>query len=124
MSFGGGGGGLMKRLHIQLQPARSPGLDADAVASVLQALAPAVVTRGEDEGPYINIDFRPTDVGVLWAAVRERVRADPALAASAIVCCEGKRGWDDYRLLHHFDPAEPLDEVADAEPGAAADGGG
>lgn len=102
----------MKRLHIQLQPGRSPELDADAAAGRLQALAPAVVTSGEDAGPYINIDFRPTDIGPLWTAVREQVRADPLLAACVIVCCEGASGWDDYLLLHHFDPAEPLDEVA------------
>lgn len=114
----------MKRLHIQIHAAHSSGLDADVVIARLQALAAAVVTRGEDAGPYINIDFQPSDVRSLWAAVREQVHANPALAACAIICCEGARGWDDYRLLHHFDPAERLDEVADAEPGAAADGGG
>lgn len=101
----------MKRLHVQIQPARSPRLDAEAVVARLQALAAAVVSRGEDGSPYTNVDFRTADVRVLWAAVQDQLRADPALAASAIVCCEGERGWDDYRLLHHFDPAVPLDEV-------------
>ena len=76
----------------------------------LQSLA-AAVSRGEDDGPYINVDFRPADVGALWPAVREQVRADPELAACSIVCCVGEWGWDDYRLLHHFDPSERLDEV-------------
>jgi hypothetical protein len=101
----------MKRLHIQIQPARTPGLDADAAVARLTTLAEAVVTRGEEAGPYINVSFRPADVGALWSAVQDQVRADPALAASSIVCCEGEHGWDDYRLLHHFDPSEPLDEV-------------
>jgi hypothetical protein len=92
-------------------------LDADTAAARLQALGPAVVTRGVDKGPWINIDFRPSDLRPLWQAARELVRADPALAGCAIACCEGEHGWDDYRLLHHFDPAEPLDEVPDAEPG-------
>jgi hypothetical protein len=101
----------MKRLHIQIQPARSPGLDAETAVARLQTLAAATVSRGEDNGPYINVNFRPAEVRLLWRAVREQVRADAALAASAIVCCEGEHGWDDYRLLHHFDPSEPLDEV-------------
>jgi hypothetical protein len=116
--------GPLKQLCIQIQTAHSPGLDADVVIARLQALATAVVTRGEDAGPCINIDFQPADVRSLWAAVREQVHADPALAACAIICCEGAKGWDDYRLLHHFDSAEPLDEVADAEPDVVADGGG
>jgi hypothetical protein len=59
----------------------------------------------------VNVDFRPADLRVLWPAVREELRADPRLAACSIVCCEGERGWDDYRLLHHSDPSEPQDEV-------------
>ena len=35
----------------------------------------------------------------------------PGLAAAAIIVCEGEHGWDDYLLLHHFDPAEPLDTM-------------
>jgi hypothetical protein len=98
-------------LKVQLQPARSPGLDAEAAVARLQAVAPATVTRGEDDGPYINVGFRSTDIGAVWAAVREQFRADPPLAQCSMAFCEGAWGWDDYRLLHHFDPAEPLDEV-------------
>ena len=76
------------------------------------AVAPATVTRGDDNGPYINVRFRSADVGAVWAAVREQLRADPPLAQCSMACCEGDRGWDDYRLLHHFDPSVPLDEVA------------
>jgi len=25
--------------------------------------------------------------------------------------CEGENGWDDYRLLHHFDPEVEIDEI-------------
>jgi hypothetical protein len=77
----------------------------------LRDLAPAVISRGKDASRYINVGFRPADVRVLWPAVRELVRSDPELAACSIVCCEGEWGWDDYRLLHHFDPSELLDEV-------------
>jgi hypothetical protein len=111
LEVGAEGAEQMKRLHVQIQPVRSPRLDTDAVVSRLQALAEAEVSRGDDRGAYIHVDFRPANVEELWLAVRQQVRADPELAACSIVCCEGERGWDDYRLLHHFDPAEPPDDA-------------
>jgi hypothetical protein len=101
----------VRSLNVQLQPARSPGLDVEAAVARLQAVAPATVGRGEDVGPYINIGFRAADLPALWAAVQEVVRADVGLSRCVIACCEGERGWDDYRLLHHFDPSQPLDHV-------------
>ncbi len=102
----------MKLLYVQLQPAHSPGLDVEPAVERLRALAdPAMVERSEDAGPYVNVGFATADVPALWAAVRAQVAADAALAGCAIVCCQGARGWDDYRLLHHFDPSLPLDEV-------------
>jgi hypothetical protein len=101
----------MKQLTIQIQPVRSTGLDAEPAVRQSQGLAAATVIRGNDPDPYINVDFRPADLRALWPAVRERLRSDPALAACSIVCCEGERGWDDYRLLHHFDPGQLLDEL-------------
>ena len=101
----------MRRLHIQIQPVRSPGWDVNVAVTRLRALRGASVVRGEDDGPSINVDCQPADVRALWAEVREQLRADAGLAASAIVCCEGEHGWDDYLLLHHFDPSEPLDEL-------------
>lgn len=103
----------MRRLNIQLQHTRSPGLDASAVVGQLRSLvAGASVRRGEDDGSYIDIGFEAADPIELWAAIREQLRTSPALAAAAIVVCQGERGWDDYLLLHHFDPSEPLDELA------------
>jgi hypothetical protein len=102
----------MKVVSIQLQPARSPGLDASAAVAWLRALASgAWIDEGEDAGAYVNISFKCAEPTELWAAIRNQIRADPALAAAAIVVCQGKDGWDDYLLLHHFDPAEPLDEM-------------
>jgi hypothetical protein len=28
---------------------------------------------------------------------------------SSMAMCEGAHGWGDYLLLHHFDPAVPID---------------
>lgn len=80
----------MKRLHIQLQPGRSPGLDAESVVARLQALATATVSRGEDGGSYINVDFCPADLRSLWAAVRELIRTEPGLAAGSNRVLQGR----------------------------------
>lgn len=101
----------MKRLHVQLQPARSPELDVNRVVAQLQTVAPAGVTTGQDSVPYINVDFVTANVGALWSALRGVIRADTATARCVIACCEGEHGWDDYLLLHHFDPTQPLDDV-------------
>ena len=61
--------------------------------------------------PWLYIGFKAADPAGLWAAIQEQFRADPELAGAAIVVCQGEHGWDDYLLLHHFDPSESLDEV-------------
>jgi hypothetical protein len=103
----------VKRLHIQLQPARSPGLDvAEAVAGLVRLDALVQVTEGEDDGRYVNIDFKATDLSGLWALVWAELQSVSGLAEAAIVVCEGEYGWDDYLLLHHFNPKEQLDELS------------
>jgi hypothetical protein len=105
-------GDRLKALNVQLQPGRLPGLDVEAAVAQLQGLAPASVSRGEEDGSYVNIGFEAADVLALWSAVRERLLAEASLAQCVIVCCEGQRGWDDYRLLHHYDPSQPTDEAS------------
>jgi hypothetical protein len=112
----------VRALSIQFQPERAPDLDPVAVAGLLklvggsERLASRVqVTEGIDDGPYIDATYTTPDLVSLWAEVRERVlehaALGPALRRSVIITCTGNRGWDDYRLLHHFDETEPLDEL-------------
>lgn len=108
----------MKSLHIQLQPDLAPGLDCMAEAERLRRVAESTrvigsiqIVEGNDDGKYINIDLRTEDLVSVWSRLRQEWRLGSLLAGCSIVCCEGDRGWDDYRLLHHFDPSEPLDEV-------------
>jgi hypothetical protein len=103
----------MKRLHIQIQATRSPSLDvAKAVVRLSQLATGVRVSEGVDNGPYLNVDFKADDLSGLWASVREELRAVPGLAGAAIVICQGEHGWDDYLLLHHFNPSEPLDQLS------------
>ena len=102
----------MKRLNIQIHPARSPALDVTESLARLSCLAAdARVTKVDDDGQYANVDYKTVDPSGLWVLVRKELRIVPGLAETAIVVCEGQHGWDDYLLLHHYDPTEPLDEL-------------
>lgn len=108
----------MKSLTIQLQPWRAAGLDALAEAERLLRVVEASghsgsvrVAEGDDEGRSINIDLRTANVAALWPRLRGEWQPGGSLAQCSIVCCEGDGGWDDYRLLHHFDPSESLDDA-------------
>jgi hypothetical protein len=103
----------MKRLNIQLQPARSPELNLAEAVAKLSSLAPGVrTTEGQDQGLYVNVDFKTADLSGLWKSVQRALEAVPGLKRAAIIVCEGERGWDDYLLLHHLDPQEQVDALA------------
>jgi hypothetical protein len=97
---------------MHLQPDRSPELNLSEAIARLARLADDVrVTEGEDERRYVSVDFKTTDLPGLWSAIRAVVQSLSGLAGAAIIVCEGEHGWDDYLLLHHFDPSEKLDEL-------------
>jgi hypothetical protein len=100
-----------RSLHVQLQPSRSPDLDIEAVVNRLLTLASAVVTRGEDAGPYIDVNFCLADIEEIWDVLRKQILVDEEFAKCSIICCTGKNGWDDYLLLHHFDSSQPVDDL-------------
>ena len=112
----------MRTLLIQVQPDRAPELDPARVTDLMTRFAgcPAVAshsfTEGTDLARWMNFQFTTRNLPALWAAVQTAVLSDPeagaALARSAMVLCHGDDGWNDYLLLHHFDPAEPLDTLA------------
>jgi hypothetical protein len=67
--------------------------------------------HGKEEGvPYTNMNFDIEDVKLLWDFVKPQLDIAKLLPFS-IVVCEGPNGWDDYHLLHSFDPAEKIDEI-------------
>ncbi|MEX0641155.1 MAG: hypothetical protein WD468_00560 [Pirellulales bacterium] len=102
----------MKQLQIQLQPQRSPELQATEAVSRLTRLSERVrVTEGEDNAQYISLDFTTADLSSLWSVIRRELQATPGLAKGAIIVCEGEHGREDYLLLHHFDPQQQLDTL-------------
>jgi hypothetical protein len=56
---------------------------------------------GNDDNPRDSSRYRSSEFG-------------GALAESSMAMCEGQRGWEDYLLLHHYDPAVQLDRLPGA----------
>jgi hypothetical protein len=70
-----------------------------------------IVSHGEDRGPYINLDFESENPKADWMKIRSLLEGVTGLASCCIVTCQGRNDWDDYLLLHHFDPDEPCDDM-------------
>lgn len=70
---------------------------------------------GGDHGRYINLFVVSDDAVAAWDAINTSLLADHTIGneirTSAIVTMTGRNGWDDYLLLHHFDPIQPLDTI-------------
>jgi hypothetical protein len=110
----------MRTLCLQFQPKLAPLLSQAAVSTLMLRIAlanPRVryfsLRLGGKRDPYINYLFTAPSLGALWQSLRKRAlqssRLGPALRRSTIVTMQGPHGWDDYLLLHHFDPMQPLD---------------
>ena len=100
------------KFHIQFQPDLVEKLDMPKFKANLEAEnIDFSITKGNDEGEYINYDFSSTNPKESWGILKRIFGEDKKLIKSSIVCCEGSNGWDDYLLLSHYDHNEKLDEI-------------
>jgi hypothetical protein len=101
---------------IQIHPERSADLDVAAVETLCEGLARDqgliqrfAVVEGADDGNYVNLMFETQEPRQLWGLLQEQLYQSRefggALQVSSMVMCEGSDGWNDYLLLHHYDPA-------------------
>lgn len=109
----------MRCLSLQIQPDSVPQLDVAAVVRELTELTTAPtnvdVQEGNDNGRYINVTWSTRDYATLWKTLQKKLEQDQQFSQYSIVCCEGQHGWDDYLLLHHYDPSEQLDDLPSEE---------
>lgn len=100
-----------------------PSLDVDRLKERCDAVAqttPGVLgfraEEGEDQGRYLNLVFGTYEPLAAWPVVREALYESHDfggdLRNASMALCTGDQGWDDYKLLYHFDRSVPLD-VAD-----------
>jgi hypothetical protein len=114
----------VRDLTLQFHPQRAPGLPLATVLGRLAEVGATIaevrtvtITRGRDRGPYVNVSFSlaAKHLPLLWSLLRKRGLGSDSLGrklrASSMVYCEGSRGWDNYKLLHHFDSRQKLDRL-------------
>lgn len=116
------------QICLQFHPGRAPGVDVARLAKACEAVArrtPGLrgfgVTEGreegDDDGAYVNLVFAAEDPAQswppLWAGLCALADHGAALQQACLCMCTGASGWDDYRLLYHFDPDVPLGEPGD-----------
>jgi hypothetical protein len=113
----------MRSLSIQVQPERSPNFDRDQLTAAFLKIAESsdlvrhhTFDNGYDDGAYFNYTFDTENLAQLWRMIQETVFEislfKKHLRKSAIVVCTGDDEWNDYLLLHHWDPTEPIDSLS------------
>ncbi|WFU56884.1 hypothetical protein QA639_04990 [Bradyrhizobium pachyrhizi] len=110
----------MTEFCIQIHPRRGPQLDLAKVLSQFEHLSTDAswirrrsTERGRDGHAYVNLTFETDYPKLFWQLLYEQFYQTTALGqfmrAASIVTCEGRRGWDDYLLLDHFDAGVTCD---------------
>ena len=113
----------LKDLCIQIQPHLAWELDVSAIHNRCDKLASSnieiecfTVVEDAEDVAYINLMFTTKALEALWEILQAQLYGDeylgPLLLKSSIATCQGIHGWDDYLLLHHFDPTVRLDRPA------------
>jgi hypothetical protein len=104
---------------IQLHPDRAGDIGlAPIIARIESVVSASPLVRRfavvDGEG-FSNLMLQTDEPSALWTLLRAKFFADDAadrpLRRCSMVLCEGLRGWDDYRILHHFDETQPLDPL-------------
>src|SRR5438093_209157 len=109
----------MRTIYIQFHPRRAPPLSIRAISRLMIEIATSnYVVRDfsmQRRGMYVNYFFTATNQNALWRRVRvetiENRLMGTRLRASTIVVAQGSRGWENYRLLHHFDTRQDVDSL-------------
>jgi hypothetical protein len=113
------------QVRVQVHSDKVPSLDTallkaecEAVAKATQGILGFRSEEGEDQGRYLNLVFGSNSPLTVWPAIRaalyESVRFGAELKSASMALCTGEDGWNDYRLLYHFDPSVPLDAQTEA----------
>lgn len=110
----------MKSLTVQLQPDLAPELDIALAKSAIESISNLdlvenyAFSEGNDNGPYLNFTFSTFNLKEIWLQLSQVLYTDSSFGKSmknsSMAMCEGSRGWDNYLLLHHYDPSVSTDD--------------
>lgn len=109
---------------IQIHPQRAADLDLAGLFSLCNDLARKkdlirrfAIVDGTDGHDHVNLMFETRRPGKLWSVLQSRLYQSGefggALKQCSMAMCQGAHGWDDYLLLHHYDPAVPCARLAE-----------
>jgi hypothetical protein len=111
----------MGRLCIQIRPNRALGIDLNRLRNIAAHLGSTHSTNAYseeenfDDGPRINLLFDAASTLDSWPLIYSTLYEDAGIGAdlrrSSIAVCQGRIGWEDYLLLHHFDPDVSCDRL-------------
>lgn len=108
----------MASLHLQFHPSRASKATGATVTRLMFAVATSTNIRQFSmtrvpSNQYVNFDFTAPKIDHIWLQVRKTVlkhrRFGGQIRGASIIACTGSRGWENYKLLHHFDASVPLD---------------
>ncbi len=57
-----------------------------------------------EERGSANVGFLTTNRSVSWRLLKRYVESNRHFQEHSIILCQGRRGWGDYMVLHHFEP--------------------
>jgi hypothetical protein len=84
------------------------------LAHLKESGADVQVMEGSPHEAYITFNcLTEGDVLPIWQHLQRLFAEEPAIRDTACVCCTGKHGWHDYRLLHGAAKGEILDVLND-----------
>ncbi len=112
----------MTAFCIQVRPDRAPALDMDRVRSLCRlvmsrrALAKYhSIVDGTEKGQNLSLIFETEEPEEFWALLQtvfyEDIKVGTDMVQASLALCEGKHGWDDCLVLHHFDPEVETDTL-------------
>lgn len=110
----------MRAINIQVQPDRVPNMNLDEVKAAFVSLSESDLveeydfSEDADKGRYLNFTYGTNDAASLWKEIKSSIFENETLSDEVSRCsmamCSSEEGWDDYLLLHHFDPSVTLDD--------------
>jgi len=74
-----------------------------------------------ENGIKDNISFSTFNVQVIdgvsfWNKIKPKIYLDSSIDNSLIVVAEGKDGWNNYLLLHHYEEGQSIDRLEEELP--------
>jgi hypothetical protein len=113
------------QICLQVQMSLAPGLNPDSLKEASERIAKATsgirgigFFEGDEDGKYLNITFAVESPASAWQELKSKLLESELFGSSlrkcAMVVCTGNDGWNDYLLLHHYDPTVGLDAPSEA----------